>query len=117
QMAFSPETGLVYMPIAASNSFTFTAVGEFEPTPGRQNLGIVFGRGRGSEIPVAEPPTWGPERDLQGGRGGILSAWDPATQQERWFRPGGGQSNGGALATAGNLVFQVINDGRLMAYS
>jgi quinohemoprotein ethanol dehydrogenase len=31
--------------------------------------------------------------------------------------PGGGGIGGGTLSTAGNLVFQVINDGRLMAYS
>ncbi len=23
-------------------------------------------------------------------RGGILTAWDPATQKERWYAPGGG---------------------------
>jgi len=47
----------------------------------------------------------------------MLSAWDPATQTERWFAPGGGSNGGGALATAGNLVFQALNDGRLVAYS
>jgi quinohemoprotein ethanol dehydrogenase len=31
--------------------------------------------------------------------------------------PGGGGIGGGTVSTAGNLVFQVINDGRLMAYS
>jgi quinohemoprotein ethanol dehydrogenase len=31
--------------------------------------------------------------------------------------PGGGGIGGGTLTTAGNLVFQVINDGRLLAYS
>jgi hypothetical protein len=31
--------------------------------------------------------------------------------------PGGGGIGGGALTTAGNLVFQVLADGRLMAYS
>jgi alcohol dehydrogenase (cytochrome c)/quinohemoprotein ethanol dehydrogenase len=121
QMSFSPDTGLVYVPIAPSNSFTFTAESEetFEIRPGGQNLGIIFGRGRGAAepAPIAVPPTWGPERDIPGGRGGILSAWDPATQTERWFGLGGGQSGGGTLATAGNLVFQVVNDGRLMAYS
>ena len=30
---------------------------------------------------------------------------------------GGGGSGGGALATASNLVFQVVNDGRLIAYT
>ena len=44
-------------------------------------------------------------------------AWDPVTQKERWRTPGGGSIGGGTVTTAGNLVFQVINDGRLMAYT
>lgn len=35
----------------------------------------------------------------------------------RWRRPGGGGIGGGTLTTAGNLVFQVLSDGRLVAYS
>ena len=35
----------------------------------------------------------------------------------RWRRPGGGGIGGGTLTTAGNLVFQVLSDGRLLAYS
>ena len=31
--------------------------------------------------------------------------------------PGGGGIGGGTVTTAGNLVLQVVNDGRLMAYS
>ena len=31
--------------------------------------------------------------------------------------PGGGGIGGGTVSTAGNLVFQVVNDGRLLAYS
>jgi quinohemoprotein ethanol dehydrogenase len=34
-----------------------------------------------------------------------------------WRVPGGGGIGGGTLTTAGNLVFQTLNDGRLMAYS
>jgi quinohemoprotein ethanol dehydrogenase len=46
-----------------------------------------------------------------------LVAWDPATQQERWRAPEGGSIGGGTVTTAGNLVFQVTNDGKLLAYS
>jgi len=47
----------------------------------------------------------------------MLVAWDPVTQKERWRAQGGGSISGGTVTTAGNLVFQVIPDGRLVAYS
>jgi hypothetical protein len=50
-------------------------------------------------------------------RGGILSAWDPATQKERWFAPGGGQSGGGTLSLASNLVIQTVGNGRMKAFT
>src|SRR4029434_9054018 len=68
----------------------------------------------GPAPPMSVPPAYGPVRP---GQRSILSAWDPATQKERWFAPVGGNSGGGALATAGNLVFQVTPQGRLMAYT
>jgi quinohemoprotein ethanol dehydrogenase len=46
-----------------------------------------------------------------------LLAWDPVNQKERWRAPAGGGSGGGTVATGGNLVFQVVPDGRLMAYT
>jgi len=51
------------------------------------------------------------------GQRGMLIAWDPVTQKERWRTPGGGGIGGGTVTTAGNLVLQVIPDGRLLAYS
>jgi len=60
------------------------------------------------------PPAIGPEPE-EGVRG-VLVAWDPIAQTERWRTEGGGGIGGGTVSTAGNLVFQVINDGRLMAY-
>jgi len=47
----------------------------------------------------------------------MLVAWDPVTQKERWRTPGGGGIGGGTVTTAANLVFQVIPDGHLVAYS
>jgi quinohemoprotein ethanol dehydrogenase len=116
-MAFNPATGLVYVPIASSGSFSFTAAETYTPTPGAQNFGLNLGRGRGGGTPappLAVPTAYGPTRNV---RGGILSAWDPVTQTERWFAPGGGQVDGGALSTASNLVFQIVPNGRLVAYS
>lgn len=43
-------------------------------------------------------------------------AWDPVTQKERWRATGGGAIGGGTVTTAGNLVFQMVPDGHLMAY-
>ena len=47
----------------------------------------------------------------------VLVAWDPVTQKESWHAPGGGGVGGGTVTTAGNLVFQVLNEGILRAYS
>ena len=47
----------------------------------------------------------------------MLVAWDPVTQKERWRNNGGGSTGGGTVTTAGNLVFQVVPDGRFVAYS
>jgi quinohemoprotein ethanol dehydrogenase len=115
QMAFNPATGLVYVPIAAAGTFNFTATANYELAP--EGTGGIGLRGRGEPgptPPMSVPAAYGPVRP---GQRGILSAWDPATQKERWFAPGGGQSGGGALSTAGNLVFQVTPQGRLMAYT
>jgi PQQ-dependent dehydrogenase (methanol/ethanol family) len=114
QMAFNPATGLVYVPIAAASTFSFTATDNFEIVPGIQSLGLRGPADGGKAPPMSVPKAYGPVRP---GQRGILSAWDPATQKERWFAPVGGNSGGGALSTAGNLVFQVTPGGRLMAYT
>jgi quinohemoprotein ethanol dehydrogenase len=114
--AYSPLTRLVYMPVNGFSSRTYTAV-EFELNPARAQQ--VNGTPRGGAVPAgtptpSNPPLIGPPQSL---RGGFLVAFDPVTRQERWRNPGGGGSGGGALATASNLVFQVVNDGRLLAYT
>jgi len=119
QMSFNPNTGLVYVPIAASNTFSFVASEGYTPTPGNQNFGLNLGAARGG-TPMASPPKHGPERMNADGtpvRGGILSAWDPATQKERWFAVGGGQTGGGTLSLASNLVIQTLSNGHLKAFT
>ena len=69
---------------------------------------------------MASPPSHGPDRKNPDGskvRGGILSAWDPATQKERWFALGGGQSGGGTVSLASNLVIQTLGNGRMKAFT
>jgi quinohemoprotein ethanol dehydrogenase len=121
QMSFSPQTGLIYVPINPSSTFSFTAADSFTPNPGAQNLGL---RGRGATgptPPLASPAPYGPVRKNPDGtdlaRGGIITAWDPATQKERWFAMGGGNTDGGVLTTASNLVIQTTPQGRLRAYT
>jgi len=109
-MSYNPATGLVYIPTSSSNSYPFAMDQNFSFKAGRTNLGLA----RGQEHKPS-PPAIGPaphEGDLD-----ILLAWDPIAQKERWRTPGGGGKNGGTVTTAGNLVFQVLADGRLMAYS
>jgi quinohemoprotein ethanol dehydrogenase len=113
--SYSPLTKLVYMPVNGFSSRTYTAI-PFEMAAARAIQ--VNGTPRGGQVPAglptpANPPLIGP----QGVRGGYLVAFDPVTRTERWRVQGGGGSGGGTLATAGNIVFQVVNDGRLIAYA
>jgi quinohemoprotein ethanol dehydrogenase len=113
--AYSPQTGLVYMPVNGFSSRTYTAI-DFELPADRAVQ--VNGTPRGGQVPPGTPtPSNPPLIGPQGVRGGYFVALDPATGKERWRVPGGGGSGGGALATAANLVFQVVNDGRLLAYT
>jgi quinohemoprotein ethanol dehydrogenase len=124
-MSYNPNTGLVYVPATITGNFTFAVDPKFEFKPGRQNLGLAgFGGGAGGgggrgltppATPPPAPPAIGPE-PIAGQRGALV-AWDPVTQTRRWIAPGGGSIGGGTVTTAGNLVFHVIPDGRLVAYS
>jgi len=112
-MAFNPVTGLVYIPTSTNNSFSYAAEPTYDPQPGR-----MTGTVRPAPTPVLPPPPSTGPAPLEGTGGrGALVAWDPVMQTMRWRTPGGGGIGGGALTTAGNLVFQVLGDGRLLAYS
>ena len=123
-MSFNPNTGLVYIPTSTSSTSTFTLDTNFVYKPGERNIGII--RGNRGATPGAEPapqPTSArPSPAAIGpvapeGQRGMLVAWDPVTQRERWRNNGGGSTGGGTVTTAGNLVFQVVPDGRFVAYS
>ena len=123
QMAFNPATGLVYMPIIADSTFNYTTDANFKVTPGAMNLGLDLGAlfgappapGAPARRPNVVPKSIAPVRDPS--LRAMLSAWDPATQKEKWTAPVGGASGGGVLSTAGNLVFQVTASGHLYAYA
>jgi len=62
-------------------------------------------------------PSVGPtDKDGKFYTGNWLIAIDPTTQKEKWRANAGGSIGGGTLTTAGNLVFQVTNQGHLLAY-
>jgi quinohemoprotein ethanol dehydrogenase len=112
--AYSPQTGLVYIPANGASSRAYTAI-PFELPTGRALQ--INGTPRGGNLPAGAPvPTTPPMIGPQGARGAFLMAFDPVTRTERWRVSGGGGAGGGALATAGHLVFQVVNDGRLVVY-
>jgi quinohemoprotein ethanol dehydrogenase len=120
-MSFNPQTGLMYVPSTLLSSSTYTVnPATFEFKEGGRNTGT--GRGAAAPDPAPGttpatpfvPPMTGP---TDGQRGGVLIAWDPATQTERWRREGGGAAGGGTVTTAGNLVLQIVPDGRLVIYS
>jgi hypothetical protein len=118
-MSFNPNTGLVYVPATVTGSFNYATDPKFVFKPGGQNMGIppFFGP-NGLVVPdkiLPAPPAIGP-KPPEGQRGALI-AWDPVTQTQKWVAPGGGSIGGGTVTTSGNLVFQVLPDGHLMAYS
>jgi quinohemoprotein ethanol dehydrogenase len=105
-MSYNPGTGLVYIP-ATYASFPYQAAVELKPG----TTGYVRPAGATKII----EPSFGPEPPAGARRG--LQAWDPVNQKLRWNVDGGGGIGGGTTTTAGNLVFQTMNDGRFRALS
>lgn len=96
-MAFSPRTGLVYIP-RLSQGLTFDSRGI-----DAENLRVV-----GANIGAPQP---NPLNETS-----ALIAWSPVTQKLVWEVPTFGGWNGGVLATGGDLVFQGQINGRFSAY-
>jgi quinohemoprotein ethanol dehydrogenase len=106
-MSFNPNTGLVYIP-ASYQPYTYQADEEYK----KGSNGDVRTNAQARQILA---PAIGPTAP-DGVRGG-LQAWDPVKHQLVWRADGGGGIGGGTVTTAGNLVFEVINDGHFLAYS
>ncbi len=103
-MSFNPATGLVYIP-ASYMPFPYQAAEELKPG----STGYVRPTGTLRKISTSIGPTV-PD-SIRGG----LQAWDPSNQKLVWRADGGGGIGGGTVTTAGNLVFQVTNDGLFRA--
>ncbi len=104
-MSYSPVTGSVYIDVSLM-PFTYAATAELKPGANG------YSRGSGTPKLIDSPAIGPPTAD---GMRGAIEAWDPVNQKLVWRTDGGGGIGGGTVATAGNLVFQVINDGRFRA--
>jgi quinohemoprotein ethanol dehydrogenase len=101
-MAFSPRTGLVYIPGQNNQSF-YRLAAEYEPQLGRASTGLV--RGPGSvPAPPAPQPT------------GFLVARDPKTQRDTWRIEMPTFWNGGVLVTASDVLFSGRRSGAILAH-
>ena len=106
-MAFNPTTGFVYYP-GQETSSVFAMEEKFEFKEGQWNLGIRRGTPPGAK-PVPPPPP-DPKAPAPGG---FFVAWDPVAQKAAWKIPF--QSSGGALSTAGQLIFAGNSAGKFFA--
>jgi quinohemoprotein ethanol dehydrogenase len=105
-MSWNPATGLVYIN-ASYSPFLYQATADLKPG----TTGYVRPSGEVRHLTTSMGPV-APD----GVRGG-LQAWDPVNQKLAWRADGGGGIGGGTVTTAGNLVFQVVNDGTFRAFS
>ena len=104
-MSYNPATGYVYIPVFLQ-PFTYAAQAELRPgTNG-------YARSEHDPKPIGGPVIGPPTAE---GMRTALQAWDPVNQKLAWRIEGGGGIGGGTVTTAGNLVFQSINDGRFRA--
>jgi len=94
-MAFSPLTGLVYVPVTETY-MAYVAAETYDPARG--GLGTAFTGFDAERRAIAEY--------ADAHSKGWLSAWNPVTQREVWRGPVEQKGSGGVLVTAGNLVFQ-----------
>ena len=105
-MAYSPDTGLVYVPAQELAGFMMKDE-HFRAEANRWNTGVVT-------------PPMPPERSVlaqaRAGMRGHLLAWDPVARKPRWRVPHPGFWNGGVLASAGGVVWQGVGSEGLVAY-
>ena len=109
-MAYSPKTGLVYIP-ANQAAFPYAAAGkDWKAMPIGFNTGL-------NNAAVAMPADAKMRAGAMAATTGSLIAWDPVKQRAAWTVQQVGPWNGGTLATAGNLVFQGNATGKFVAYT
>jgi len=106
-MAYSPETGLVYIPVQ-DMGIPFRREADIARKAGVYNTGSQMVGGAAMSA-----------SDLKGAKAqmkGYLLAWDPIRRKVAWKRELAATFNGGVLASAGGLVFQGNGERKLAAY-
>jgi quinohemoprotein ethanol dehydrogenase len=102
-MAYSPASGLVYIPaIHEADAYSDAGVDPktWHKTPNSWNTAL------GASTIAAPADEFSSS----------LLAWDPVAQKEAWRTPTPWTLNGGTMATGGDLVFQGHIDGSFSAY-
>ena len=94
--AYSPQTGLIYIPTQHA-FFPMVADPSFTPNPVGYNLGLDFT----AQVTYYRAHPEAPKEFV-----GYLQAWNPVTGKMVWKAEQNQGPTGGALATAGGLVFQ-----------
>ena len=107
-MAFSPDTGLVYIP-AHTLPTVYADMQNFRYRPGFWNTGTDFAA-------AALPTEMAARIAAAAASKGQLVAWDPVAKKPKWVHDYPNAWNGGILATAGGLVFQGSLDGKFRAF-
>ena len=110
-MAFNPDAGLVYIPTLLFPVTFLEPTQDKDMKPGQGKWNVGFDRMGGSPPKI---PNLGAILDTQFSSQFI--AWDPIRQEARWKAPPGRAGMGGALSTAGGLVFTAARDDQLVAY-
>lgn len=108
-MSYSPKTGLVYIPTNNTPQF-YAHDPEWKPGTTGFQLGLDIS---GGEVPADKAIREATKAAMTG----ALVAFDPVAGKIRWSVPHATPTNGGTLATAGNLVFQGTSLGEFRAYS
>ncbi len=106
-MAYSEDTGFVYIPVTVSSALYAPPV-DFKPSKDGWNTGISFRPAKGEKPAIAGgvPPK----------TESYILAWDPVDAREVWRIPNEEDGASGLLATAGGLIFSGNHDGEFVAY-
>jgi quinohemoprotein ethanol dehydrogenase len=106
--SYSPVTGLVYFPVLES-AFAYKSEEHFA------HQATAFNTGTDS-VAAGLPQNPQIKKAILASVKGHLTAWDPVNQTEVWRVDHPGPLNGGALSTAGNLVFEGTGLGQFEAF-